>query len=170
MLLLAALPVAATLAVGCGGAELTCPVETEPLSDAEVDVYRQLEVCASRVTGVALHRDDLPRVESDPELVDCARNSLGKCVVTAAGQAVTGFYLEGCDTFTVVDHAVLLHEMLHPILCGVPELDCDGAHASQAWVDCQAFKGCPDGRIILTELVCDGTADCAQGEDEAGCP
>jgi hypothetical protein len=156
-------------APGCDGDEAGgCPAATEDLTAAEVDVYRQLEACASRVTGVSLRRDDLPRVESDPTLVEC--DGVGtQCVATAAGQAVAGFYLEGCDTFTVARREVLLHEMLHPILCGVPELECDGGHTSPAWIECQDFERCPDGRIILDELVCDGTAHCAQGEDELGC-
>lgn len=158
----------------CGDDDGACPTETGALTDAEVDVYRQLEVCASRVTGVTLHRDDLPRVELDPETVACSSNNFGRCVTTAAGQAVTGFYLQDCDTCTVVDRLVLLHEMLHRILCEVSDLECDPAHTSPAWVECQQFKGCPtaDGgvsRILLAEKVCDGTEDCDDGADEKGC-
>jgi hypothetical protein len=159
---------AAVVAPGCGDEAAGCPERTEALTAAEVDVYRQLEVCASRVTGVRLRRDDLPRVESNPTLAPCDGPGT-QCVETAAGQAVAGFYLEGCDTFTVARREVLLHEMLHPVLCGVPDLDCDGGHTSPAWTECQDFKSCPDGRIILDELVCDGTPHCSGGEDELGC-
>lgn len=162
--------VLAAFAPACGDdAAGDCPEKTEPLSDAEIDVYRQLEVCASRVNDLTLHRDVPPEVESDPELVQCDDTAATNCVATAAGEPVAGFYLQGCDTFTVGDRAVLLHEMLHPILCGVPDLECDPAHSNPAWTECQQFKGCPDGRIILVELVCDGTPDCARGEDELGC-
>ncbi len=156
--------------VACGDASGDCPAATEPLSDLYQDVYRQLEICASRVTGEALHRDSLPRVESDPELVACNLHPDQTCVETAAGQTVYGFYLEGCDTFTVALEEVLLHEMLHPILCDVPPGDCDPGHDNPVWRECQSFKGCPEGRIILIERVCDGTPDCAEGEDELGCP
>ena len=136
----------------------------------EVDLYRQLEVCASRVTGVTLHRDDLPRVETDPTLVDCNKTPTGQCVTTPADQAVAGFYLPECDTFTVAVREVLFHEMLHPILCGGPGLDCDPGHTSAVWLECQMLKQCPDGHIFLAERLCDGTPDCAQGEDEVQCP
>jgi len=157
---------------GCGDddGKDSCPETTEELSPAEVDLYRQLEVCASRVTGMTLHRDDLPRVEKDPALVACDNTPTGKCVTTAAGQAVAGFYEPNCDTFTVAIREVLFHEMLHPILCGVPGLDCDGGHTSPVWQECQHLKQCPDGRILLAERICDGTPDCAQGEDEMQCP
>jgi hypothetical protein len=158
---------------GCGEdeAEAGCPEATQELSPAEVDLYRQLEVCASRVTGMTLHRDHPPPVETEPALVECDNTPTGWCVTTPAGQAVAGFYLPDCDTFTVALREVLYHEMLHPILCGDPEfLDCDAGHTSPVWQECQMLKQCPDGRIILAERMCDGTADCANGEDEVQCP
>jgi hypothetical protein len=157
----------AALVPGCGS-DGGCPEATEELSSVEVDLYRQLEVCASRVTGVELHRDDLPRLASDPELVECSQGS-GRCVETPAGEAVLGFYLEACDTFTVADPSALYHEMVHAILCDLPEGDCDPSHASPVWQQCQTIKGCPEGRLILEEKVCDGTDDCEGGADEAGC-
>ena len=163
--------VVVALAASCDGASPSCPSKTVALTDDEVAFYRQLEVCASRVTGVELHRDVLPRVESDPETVDCSNNNFGRCVTTAAGEEVTGFYLQQCDTFTVVDPLVLLHEMLHPVLCGVPDLDCDPGHTSPAWTECQPHKGCTaEGPYLLDERICDGTADCPEGQDEKGCP
>lgn len=154
----------------CGDDAGSCPEQTEPLSSTYEDVYRQLEVCASRVTGRSLRRDSLPRVASSPELVACDVHPDQQCVKTAAGQTVLGFYLEGCDTFTVAREDILLHEMLHPILCDVPPGDCDPDHQSPVWLQCQSMKGCPDGRILLEERVCDGTPDCGGGEDEVGCP
>jgi len=159
----------ATLLSACGDDAGQCPDQTEPLSAAEVDISRQLEVCASRVTGTTLRRDDLPQVESRPTLVQCDQTAATNCVATPAGEPVAGYYLEGCDTFTVGSRAVLLHEMLHPVLCDAPDVGCDGGHRNAAWTECQQFKGCPDGGIILIELVCNGTPDCAQGEDELGC-
>jgi hypothetical protein len=157
------------LAPACDG-EPQCPAETEELSPAEADLYRQLEVCASRVTGVALHRDELPRVERDPERVECSKNPTGTCVTTPAGQPVSGYYLRACDTISAVAPAVLYHELMHPVLCGVPGLDCDPGHQSPAWVACLgSLQQCPDGRLLIGERVCDGTADCAEGEDERGC-
>ena len=156
---------------GCGDDdENGCPEKTEALSPAEVVLYRELEVCASRVTGMTLHRDTLPRVETDPALVDCGNTPTGKCVKTTAGQAVAGFYRPECDTFSVALREVLFHEMLHPILCDDPALDCDAAHTSPVWQECQMLKQCPDGQVILAERLCDGTPDCAQGEDEQQCP
>jgi hypothetical protein len=157
---------------GCGDddGEAACPETTEELSPVEVDVYRQLEVCASRVTGVPLHRDELPRVETDPAMVECDNTPTGWCVTTRAAEAVAGFYLPDCDTFTVALRDVLYHEMLHPILCGVPGLDCDPGHISPVWQECQTLLECPDGGLILAERVCDGTLDCAQGADEVDCP
>jgi hypothetical protein len=158
---------------GCGddGDEVVCPDATEELSPVEASLYRQLEACASRVTGVTLHRDELPRVETDPDMVECGNTSTGMCVTTQAGQAVAGFYKRECDTFTVALREVLFHEMLHPILCDVPALDCDGGHTSTVWQECQMLKQCPnDGGVILAERLCDGNVDCAQGEDELDCP
>lgn len=166
---LAVLAVVGAVSPGCGDDAGECAEETEELTPAEVDVYRQLEVCASRVTGTTLRRADPPRVESHPELVQCDQTAATDCVATPAGEPVAGYYLEGCDTFTVGNRAVLLHEMLHPILCEAPGVGCDGGHQNAAWTECQQFKGCPDGRIILVELVCNGTPDCAEGEDELGC-
>ena len=75
------------LSPGCGDDEASaCPEQTEALTASEVDVYRQLEVCASRVTGVELHRDELPRVERDPTLVACDDVPGAQCVATAAGR------------------------------------------------------------------------------------
>ena len=91
-------------------------------------------------------------------------------VQAASSHQYYGFYLQGCDTFTVATPEILLHEMLHPILCDAPPGDCDPAHESPVWTECQTMKGCPDGRILLTERVCDGTPDCSGGEDEMGCP
>lgn len=157
---------------GCGedGGVEGCPQTTEELHPAEVDLYRQLEVCAGRVTGITLHRDDLPRVETDPALAECDNTPTGLCVTTPEGARVAGFYLPDCDTFSVAVREVLFHEMVHPILCGVPDLDCDPGHTSPVWQECQMLKQCPDGRILLAERLCDGTPDCAQGEDELQCP
>src|SRR5262245_32281701 len=163
--------VTALALVSVGGcAEQSCPETTEELRPVEVDLYRQLEVCASRVTGVPLHRDDLPRVETDPDLVACNHTPSGFCVKTQAGQPVAGFYEPNCDTFTVAMREILYHEMLHPVLCGAPGFDCDPGHTSPAWLKCLQLKQCPEGRIIVAERVCDGTPDCAQGEDELQCP
>ena len=170
VVLLGSLPLAVTV-VGCGDDEETgCPSATEELTDEEKALYRQLEVCASRVTGVTLHRDDFPRVESDPELVECRLNDSGMCVTTPRGEVVSGFYLPACDTFAVAMRLVLVHEMVHPILCGVPGLDCDMAHQSPVWQECQTFVQCPEGPLILKERLCDGMPDCAGGADEADCP
>jgi hypothetical protein len=135
-----------------------------------LDVYRQLEICASRVTGVELHRDEPPGVDADPDHVACQLNPDQTCVETAAGEVVHGYYLQGCDAFFIGTSDVLLHEMLHPILCDAPPGDCDPAHQSPVWTECQSFVGCPEGRIILEERLCDGVADCAAGEDELDCP
>lgn len=157
--------------VGCGeDEEADCPSATEELTADEKDLYRQLEGCASRVTGITLHRDDFPRVETDPELVACDLNPEGTCVTTPAGQVVSGFYLPECDTFALGLRLVLLHEMLHPILCDVPGTGCDLAHQSPVWQECQTFGQCPEGKILLAERACDGTPDCPGGADEADCP
>ncbi len=164
-------PAAVASSGGCGDTTVVgCPEETEELTADEQDLYRQLEVCASRVTGLPLSRRELPRVERDPELVECDKNETGTCVTTPGGSVVTGFYLPECDTFTVVLREVIYHEAVHAILCGVPELDCDPAHTSPVWLECLQLKQCPDGRILVAERVCDGTPDCAEGEDEASCP
>jgi len=159
----------AALLVGACGDDGGCPEETAALSAAEVDLYRQMEVCASRVTGVELFREELPRVEVDPEMVECASSSTGRCVTTPAGQEVSGYYLEECNTISSVDPSVLYHEMMHPILCDVPDLACDPGHDSPVWATCLRIKQCPDGRFLLEERVCDGTEDCSGGEDELGC-
>lgn len=163
----------ALIVVACGSseAEVECPEETRPLNDAELDYYRQLEVCAGRVEGVEIHRPDadLPRIETDPELVECDKNQTGTCVVTPAGQSVTGFYLPDCDTIAMVLPEVIYHEALHSVLTDVPGLEGDANHTSATWTECLQLKGCPDGRVILDERVCDGTADCSGGEDELGC-
>lgn len=156
--------------VACGEEDAGCPETTAALGAAEADLYRQMEVCASRVTGVTLFREELPRVEVDPETVECTNSSTGRCVTTPAGQAVSGYYLEECNTISSVHPSVLYHEMMHPILCDVPDLACDPGHRSPAWVEClSTLKQCPDGRLLLGERVCDGTADCSGGEDELGC-
>lgn len=169
----AAVGLAGALPLGLGAcgdeASTGCPTETEELSAVDVDLFRQLEVCASRVHGVTIRRPRPPRVEVDPELVECASSSTGTCVTTPAGQAVSGYYLRECDTITAVDPAVVYHEMIHPILCDVPDLECDPGHRSPVWIECTQIKACPEGRLILEERVCDGTSDCAGGEDEAGC-
>jgi hypothetical protein len=169
---LGAMGLGVLVGAGCGaeGPVAECPEDTEELTAQEVDLYRQLEVCASRVTGVELYREELPRVEAEPELVACDKNPTGTCVTTPAGQAVTGYYLPDCDTFTVVVREVIYHEAVHAILCGVPGTSCDPGHQSPVWQECQTIKQCPDGRLLLVERVCDGTPDCAQGEDELGCP
>ena len=153
---------------GCGD---DCPSDTEELTADEQALYRQLEVCVSRVTEVTVHRrGPLPRVERNPELVACQQNESGMCVTTPQGEVVSGFYLAECDTFAVAMRLVLLHEMLHPILCDVPGHGCDPDHESPVWQECQTFGQCPEGQILLAEKACDGTPDCPGGADEAYCP
>ena len=147
-----------------------CPNHTEPLAPADVVMFHELEKCAGDVHGMALEVAELPRVEVDPELVPCVENPSQTCITGPGGKPVAGVHWYYCNTLTVSAPPVILHESLHAILCGVPELDCDGEHLSPAWGQCQLVIECDDGTRFLGWRFCDGKADCEDGTDEALCP
>lgn len=147
-----------------------CPKHTEPLAPADVVMFHELEKCAGHVHGMALEVAELPSVEVDPTLVPCADDPSRACIIGPGGKPIAGVHRHDCNSITVSSPGVILHESLHAILCGVPELDCDGEHVSPAWVQCQLVIECDDGTRFLGWRRCDGTADCADGLDEMLCP
>jgi len=153
-----------------GSSTYPCPSRTEPLSPDDERLFRQIEDCASEIHGISLRRDELPRVELDPERVPCDQSPSGECVLMPDGTPVVGYHRRDCNTITAVMPSAIAHESLHAILCDVPSRSCDGDHESPAWGQCLVFFQCQDGTRILNQLRCDGIPHCALGEDESSCP